>query len=75
MPSMIKFRHFSHPVRTARSVRLLWLEHRRMRSALSHARFPSERDGLQSVTDGFASRVDAAGDDTVLLERICAAYA
>jgi putative sugar O-methyltransferase len=32
------------------------------------------RYDLQSVTDGFVSRIDDLSDDTALLERICAAY-
>jgi hypothetical protein len=74
---VIKLEHLFHPIRTARYAQALLAEHRRMldgalRSERDYASDPRYR--LQSVTDGFASRLEEAVDDRPLLERICAAY-
>jgi hypothetical protein len=74
---MIKLEHLRHPFRAARYAQKLVMEHHRMRSAVSRGRTHPESNAcyeLQCVRGGFASRLDEAHDDTLLLERICAAY-
>jgi hypothetical protein len=74
---MIRLDHLLHPIRGARYACTLLAEHRSIRRAASfgESHFGGDiRYRPQNVTDGYASRLDASGDDRVLLERICAAY-
>jgi len=74
---MIKMKHLRHPLRTANAVR------RRVADYLDRKRFVDygerrfrgdARYDLRNVTHGFVSRIDDAGDDAALLQRICTAY-
>ena len=78
---MLKLKHLLHPLRTMRVAKQLVaarLDMRRFaeRGERSFAHDP--RYNLQSITQGFASRVNTSTDtgtrDTALLDRICAAY-
>ena len=74
---MLKLKHLLHPLGTAGAVKALLASHWNVRRCASRGarRFRNDpRYNLQSVTDGFASRPAAAGDDTPLLRRICQAY-
>ena len=74
---MLELKHLSHPLRTAAAVKALLASHWNVRRCASRGerRFRNDaRYNLQSVTDGFASRIIDGGDDTALLGRICQAY-
>jgi hypothetical protein len=73
----LELRHLRHPLRTAKAAKFLVVEHlNRSRFADSGERFfaSDPRYDLRRVTEGFADRFDNEGDDTAVLERICAAY-
>ena len=74
---MLKLKHLLHPLRTIRVAKQLVaarLDMRRFaeRGERSFAHDP--RYNLQSITEGFASRLNTSTGDTALLDRICAAY-
>jgi hypothetical protein len=74
---MLKFKYFRHPIRTSKAANALVKARLSMRSSAAHGRRyyrDDPRYNLQSVTDGFAFRLDTQDDDSELLERICAAY-
>lgn len=65
-----------HPIQAAKSTKSKLSAHIQMRTFAYHGwrRFRGDaRYDLRNVTDGFISRIDD-GDDTEILERICAAY-
>ncbi len=73
----MKLKYLRHPVRTVSAARVLITARLKMRRIAEQGkrRFRGDaRYDLQSVTDGFASRLDGLSDDTALLERICTAY-
>jgi hypothetical protein len=77
----LKLNHLRHPVRTANRAKALVVERLNMRrlAVRGERRFGSDaRYDLQSVTDGFAARLDNGLDerrtDAALLDRICTAY-
>jgi hypothetical protein len=72
----LKLKHLRHPLRTADAVKALIAARLNMRrlAVRGERRFARDpRFCLQSVTDGFAPRIDRSAD-TALLERICTAY-
>jgi len=74
---MLNISHFAHPLRTAKVAQMRLQAHVQLRrfAAKSDAQFLGDpRYELQNVTDGFVSRLDDSGDDSVLLRRICSAY-
>jgi hypothetical protein len=73
----LELRHLRHPLRTAKAARFLVaerLERRRFADSGEHFFASDPRYDLRRVTEGFSDRVDDEGDDTAVLERICAAY-
>jgi hypothetical protein len=74
---MIKMKHLRHPLRTANAVRgrvAAYLDRKRFVDD-GERRFRGDaRYDLRNVTNGFVSRIDDAGDDAALLQRICTAY-
>jgi hypothetical protein len=73
----MKLKYLRHPVRTLGTAKAMVAARMSMRSFASYGRRKfkeDERYDLQSVTDGFAPHLDNPGDDSELLDRICAAY-
>jgi len=76
----LKLNHLRHPVRTANRAKALVIERLNMRqlAVRGERRFGRDaRYNLQSVTDGFAARLDDGDEqnrDAALLDRICTAY-
>lgn len=74
---MMKLKYLRHPVRTASAAKALVAARLEMWRIAERGERRFGGDAcydLQSVTDGFASRVDDVRDDRALLERICTAY-
>jgi hypothetical protein len=72
-----KLKHLRHPLRTLGVARRMVAAHFEMRAFADRGerQFADDpRYDLQSVTAGFVCRQDIDTDDTVLLNRICAAY-
>jgi putative sugar O-methyltransferase len=73
----LKLKHLRHPLRTANVAIAIVTAHLSARKFIYHSERHFRGDAryeLQSVTDGFVSRIDERIDDTALLERICTAY-
>jgi hypothetical protein len=73
----IRAKHLRHPFRTLSAAKGLVATRLDMWRIADQGqrRFGGDaRYDLQSVTEGFASRIDDVSDDTALLERICTAY-
>jgi len=74
---MLKLKYLRHPFRTINTAKALLATRLSMWKFATHGelRFRDDvRYDLQSVTDGFISRIDDSVDDTKILERICSAY-
>jgi hypothetical protein len=74
---MLKLKYLRHPFRTINAAKALLTIRLNMWKFATHGkrRFRDDvRYDLQSVTDGFISRIDDSVDDTKILERICSAY-
>jgi putative sugar O-methyltransferase len=74
---MLKLKHLRHPLWTAGVAKDVIAAYWNMKKLASRGerRFKNDaRFNLQHVRNGFANRIDGAGDDTALLERICTAY-
>lgn len=75
--SLLKLKHLRHPVRTLSTARSVAAARWEMREIAGKGRLRYKNDcryDLQSVTDGFADRLDDGISDSALLERICSAY-
>ena len=73
----MKSQLLSQTITAARKARARIGAHIRMRAFARHGRRKFRGDpryDLRNVSDGFASQIDDRGDDTAILERICAAY-
>lgn len=74
---MLKAKHLLHPLRTAAIAKghlALRLNVMRLAHQGERRYGHDPRYSLQSVADGFASRLKEQSDDTELLKRICTAY-
>ncbi|WP_433971919.1 putative sugar O-methyltransferase [Tunturiibacter lichenicola] len=74
---MVKMRYLRHPLRTSKAAKALFAARLSMWkfAAYSERRFRGDaRYDLQSVTDGFLSRIQHADDDAEILARVCASY-
>jgi putative sugar O-methyltransferase len=73
----VNLQYLRHPLQTARKAKSRLSTHLQMSTFADHGkqRFRGDpRYDLQSVTDGFRSRIDDETDDAKILERICDAY-
>lgn len=66
-----------HPRQSARKAKSWFTAHLHMWRFGNHGRRRFQNDSrykLQNVTEGFADHIDEGSDDTLLLDRICAAF-
>jgi len=73
----MKFRLLSRTLAATKRAKARLAAHLRLRAFARHGRRRFQNDpryNLQSVSEGFASRVDDRDDDKEILHRICAAY-
>jgi hypothetical protein len=74
---MVKMRHLRHPLRTSKAATALFAARLSMWkfAAYGERHFRGDaRYNLQTVTDGFLSRIQHAGDDAEILARVCTSY-